>query len=107
MHGDMMSQQIILLIQEDPADATAVQEALSNSIDGFFKVEWIRGCVEGLRRLATEGNQRGDRIAAILVDLFLPDSHGIETFDKLYRAAPQIPILVLTSSQDEDTAKLA
>ncbi|HSY07639.1 MAG TPA: EAL domain-containing protein [Steroidobacteraceae bacterium] len=107
MHGDMMSQQIILLIQEDSADATAVQEALSNSIDGFFKVEWIRGCIEGLQRLAAEGNQRGDRIAAILVDLFLTDSHGIETFDKLFHAAPQIPILVLTSSQDEDIAKLA
>jgi diguanylate cyclase (GGDEF)-like protein/PAS domain S-box-containing protein len=102
-----MSQQIILLIQEDPSDATAVREALSNSIDGLFKVEWIRGCNEGLERLAREGNQRADRIAAILVDLFLPDSHGIETFDRLFHAAPQIPILVLTSSQDEDIAKSA
>ena len=43
----------------------------------------------------------------MLVDLFLPDSHGIETFDRLFRAAPQIPILVLCASQDEDIAKLA
>jgi diguanylate cyclase (GGDEF)-like protein/PAS domain S-box-containing protein len=103
----MMSQQIILLIQEDPSDANAVREALSNSVDGLFKVEWLRGCSEGLERLTQEGNQRGNRIAAILVDLFLPDSHGIETFDKLFHAAPQIPILVLTSSQDEDIAKSA
>ena len=102
-----MSQQIILLIQEDPANALSVREALSNSIDGCFKVEWLRGCQEGLDRLAREGNQRGDRIAAILVDLFLPDSRGIDTFDSLYHAAPQIPILVLSSSQDEDIAKLA
>jgi diguanylate cyclase (GGDEF)-like protein/PAS domain S-box-containing protein len=102
-----MSQQIILLIQGDPSDANAVREALSNSVDGFFKVEWIRGCSAGLERLAQEGNQRGNRIAAILVDLFLPDSHGIETFDKLFHAAPQIPILVLTSLQDEDIAKSA
>jgi diguanylate cyclase (GGDEF)-like protein/PAS domain S-box-containing protein len=102
-----MSQQIILLIQEDPADATAVREALSNSIDGLFKVEWLRRCSEGLERLAGEGNQRGDRIAAILVDLFLPDSHGIETFNRIFGAAPQLPILVLTSSEHEDIAKLA
>ena len=102
-----MSQQIILLIQDDPSDANAVREALSNSVDGLFKVEWLRGCGEGLERLTQEGNQRGNRIAAILVDLFLPDSHGIETFDKLFHAAPQIPILVLTSSQDEDIAKSA
>jgi diguanylate cyclase (GGDEF)-like protein/PAS domain S-box-containing protein len=37
----------------------------------------------------------------------LPDSQGIETFDRLFRVAPHIPILVLSSSQDEDVAKEA
>ena len=92
-----MAQQNILLIQEDPADARVVHEALSHSTDGSsFKVEWVRGCTEGLERLAREGVPRGHRIAAILVDLSLPDSHGIETFDRVFRAVPQIPILVLT-----------
>jgi diguanylate cyclase (GGDEF)-like protein/PAS domain S-box-containing protein len=102
-----MSQRILLLIQDDPVDAKLVREALHNSIDGSYKVEWIRGCAEGLGRLAREGSNRGDRIAAILVDLILADSHGIETFDKVFQAAPQIPILVLTCSQDEDIAKSA
>ena len=102
--------QNILLIQDDPSDAKAVREALINSSDGPFQVEWVRRCSEGLERLAREGKQerqRTDGIAAVLVDLFLPDSHGIETFDRLFRAAPQIPILVLSASQDEDIAKLA
>ena len=42
-----------------------------------------------------------------MVDLFLPDCHGIETFDRLFHAAPQIPILVLSAAQDEEVAKLA
>lgn len=46
-------------------------------------------------------------IAAVLVDLFLPDSQGIETFDRLILAAPGIPILVLSASQDENIARLA
>ncbi|HEX9773655.1 MAG TPA: EAL domain-containing protein [Steroidobacteraceae bacterium] len=102
--------QNILLIQDDPADARSVREALINSGDGSFQVEWVRSCSEGLHRLATEGKQGrqiADGIAAVLVDLFLPDSHGIETFDRLFRAAPQIPILVLCASQDEDIARLA
>jgi diguanylate cyclase (GGDEF)-like protein/PAS domain S-box-containing protein len=103
----VMSQRIILLIQEDPSDAKVVHDALNNSIDGTIKVEWIRGCNEGLKRLAREGNQRGNRIAAILIDLFLPDSQGIETFDKFFHAAPHIPILVLTNLHGEDIAKLA
>lgn len=99
--------QNILLIQDDPSDAKAVREALTNSSDGPFKVEWVRRCSEGLERLTGEGKQGTDGVAAVLVDLFLPDSHGIETFDRLFLAAPQIPILVLSASQDEDIAKLA
>src|ERR1700722_220588 len=102
-----MSQRIVLLIQDGSADAKRVREALRNSIDGSYKIEWIRGCDEGLERLAREGSSREDRIAAILVDLFLADSHGIATFDRLFEAAPQIPILVLTTSKNEDTARSA
>jgi diguanylate cyclase (GGDEF)-like protein/PAS domain S-box-containing protein len=99
--------QNILLIQDDPADARAVREALINSSDGPFKVEWVRRCSEGLERLAREGTEGTDSVTAVLVDLFLPDSHGIETFDRLFLAAPQIPILVLSASHDEGIAKLA
>ena len=100
----------ILLIQDDPSNANAIRDALINSSDGSFHVEWVRRCSEGVDRLGREATlvkQRTDGIAAVLVDLFLPDSHGIETFDRLFRAAPQIPILVLSASQDEDIAKLA
>jgi diguanylate cyclase (GGDEF)-like protein/PAS domain S-box-containing protein len=103
---DVVSQKNILLIQDDPADAKAVRDALN----GSFRVEWVRRCSEGLERLAREGRQekqRADGIAAVLIDLFLPDSQGIETFDRLFDSAPQIPILVLSAAQDEDVAKLA
>ena len=91
----------ILLIQYDPVDATAVREALVNSIGGPFEVEWVRSCAEGQVRLRddAEKGQNRNGIAAVLVDLFLPDSSGIQTFDQLFLAAPQIPILVLCDSQ--------
>ena len=99
--------QNILLIQDDPSDANAVREALINSSDGPFKVVWVRRCSEGLERLTREGEQGTDITTAVLVDLFLPDSRGIETFDRLFLAAPRIPILVLSAAQDEHIAKLA
>jgi len=43
----------------------------------------------------------------MLVDLLLPDCQGIATFDRLFHAAPQIPILVLSAAQDEEVAKLS
>ncbi|HSY08805.1 MAG TPA: EAL domain-containing protein [Steroidobacteraceae bacterium] len=100
----------ILLIQDDPQRAGAVRKAFLKSADRSFEVEWVRTCSAGLEQLARRGKQEKDKadgIAAVLVDLFLSDSDGIETFDRLFRAAPQIPILVLSASQNEEIAKLA
>jgi diguanylate cyclase (GGDEF)-like protein/PAS domain S-box-containing protein len=97
----------ILLIEDDPEGARTVREALIASSDGPFQVEWTRSCSEGLRRLAGQEQQGTEAIAAVLLDLFLPDSSGIETFERLFRAAPQIPMLVLSAAQHEDLAKLA
>lgn len=94
----------ILLILADAADAKAVQESLVNSRDGPFNVEWVSRCCDGIERL---GSQRGEKIAAVVVDLFLPDSEGIETFDKLFRASPHVPILVVSRLRDEDVARQA
>jgi diguanylate cyclase (GGDEF)-like protein/PAS domain S-box-containing protein len=99
--------QNLLLIQDDPVGAKNVQEALTNSSDGSFRVEWVRSCSEALDCLAAGQKQGWAGTAAILVDLFLPDSQGIETFQQLFRAAPHVPILVLSASQHEDIAKLA
>ena len=102
--------QNILLIEDDLSYATAIREALTRHSGGVFQVEWVRHCIEGLERLVKSGRQekhRPDGITAVLADLFLADSHGIGTFDRLFCAAPQVPILVLSAVQDEDIAKLA
>jgi PAS domain S-box-containing protein len=110
MRRNSSTVQDILLIQDDPADAEAIRQALTNSNDGPFHVEWVRRCSKGVERLASAGKQEKDKsdgIAAVLVDLILPDSQGIETFDQVCRAAPEIPILVLCALQDQETGKLA
>ena len=99
--------QNILLIQDDPSDATAIREALLNSSDGPFKSNGLDDAPRVWSFWPSTGRHRTDHISAVLVDLVLPDSHGIETFDRLFLAAPEIPFLVLCASQDEDVAKLA
>jgi diguanylate cyclase (GGDEF)-like protein/PAS domain S-box-containing protein len=93
--------QNILLIQNDIDQANVVRDALKNSSDVSFRVTWVRHCSEGIDALGA------DRYAAVLVDLSLPDSSGIETFDRFFLAAPQIPILILAVAQDERIAQLA
>lgn len=94
----------LLLILADAAEAKAVRRSLANSRDGPFKVEWVSRCAGAIERL---GDPRGKEIAAIVVGLFLPDSQGIETFDTLFRARPDVPILVLSRLRDENVARLA
>src|SRR6202050_3090986 len=104
MRKERAMPQTVLLIHDDGAKARRVTEALFNSSDGFFSVEWVERCSEAVQRLR---KARKERVAAILVNLFLPDSHGLETFDRLFHIAPDVPILVLSSLEHEDAAKLA
>ena len=94
----------VLLVLSDAAEAKVVRRSLVNSRDGPFKVEWVSRCGDAIERLR---NQEGEGIAAVVVDLFLSDSQGIETFDQLLRASPHVPILVLSHLLDEDVARLA
>src|SRR5882672_10292520 len=91
----------ILLIENDPASANAIQAALADSTTGPFDVDWVRQLSEGLAHLKDKG------IAAVLLNLSLPDSHGIGTFEKLHRVALNTPILVLGGDDDEALAKQA
>ena len=101
--------QNILLVQNDTIDANAVRDALANSRGGAFRVIWLNNCRDAVDCLVDKRRQGPgtDHVDAVLLDLFLPDSTGIKTFDQLFQAAPRIPILILTGAQDEDTAKLA
>jgi len=103
MKGSTISRKVLLVLA-NAAQAHAVRGSLANSRDGPFKVEWVSRCAGAMERL---GDQRGRGIAAIVVDLFLPDSQGIETFNTLSRASPHIPILVLSHLRDEGVARLA
>jgi diguanylate cyclase (GGDEF)-like protein/PAS domain S-box-containing protein len=91
----------ILLIESDSVAADEIRAALAAAGGGSFDVEWVRQLAEALERLSKRG------IAAVLLALSLPDSQGIETFDTLFAAAPDVPILILGGNVDEALAKQA
>jgi diguanylate cyclase (GGDEF)-like protein/PAS domain S-box-containing protein len=95
----------ILLIQDDPANAESVQAALLGHGESV-RIERVQRCSEAVERLSGEGEYK-DGIDAVLVDLSLPDSQGIDTFERLYCVAPHTPILILSTPRDEEIAKLA
>jgi len=86
----------ILLVEDNPGDARLIKEFLGEVTGATFQLEWAESLSDGLERL--EG------IDAILLDLSLPDSVGLDTFKIMRSKAPAIPIIVLTGNDDDALA---
>ncbi|MBE3116689.1 hybrid sensor histidine kinase/response regulator [Candidatus Bathyarchaeota archaeon] len=87
-----------MLIEDNPGDARVIQEMLTEEEFALDGLECFGRLSMGLNRLAQGG------IDAILLDLGLPDSQGLNTFEKTYAVAPKVPILILTSNDDKSLA---
>lgn len=88
----------VLLIEDNPADARLIKEMLAESSPGDFKLEWFDRLSMGIEYL------KDHSVDVVLLDLTLPDSTGIATFEKLFKHAPHLPIIVLTGVNDEQMA---
>ena len=60
-----------------------------------FSLEWADTLATGIDRLA------GGGFDAVLLDLMLPDSSGLDTLSRLRDAYPGLPIVVLTALDEE------
>jgi diguanylate cyclase (GGDEF)-like protein/PAS domain S-box-containing protein len=96
--------QTLLLLSDDPSRAALVQELLAKSSDAPFAVEWIRTRAAATDRL---GDHTKDDIAAVLIELLLPEEQELDAFDEIFQASPGIPILVLSHLEHEEFAKQA
>ncbi|HWQ18814.1 MAG TPA: response regulator [Methanotrichaceae archaeon] len=86
----------ILLIEDNPGDARLIKEFLGEVTGAAFELDWVDRLSEGLKCL--------DCKDAILLDLALPDSLGLDTFKKIHAHAPALPIIVLTGNEDNALA---
>jgi len=87
----------VLMVEDDPSDVRLLEEHLLNgrSVAEVFKLVHADRLAPALESLAKAG------FDAVLLDLSLPDSQGIETLIRLRAASPSVPIVVLTSVYDE------
>ncbi len=91
----------VLVITSHADDARIIRDSLLAVGPEPLPVEWVSTLSEGLDRLKQLS------LEAIILDLSLPDSHGIETFDKVSISAPGVAILVLSDPAEEEVAKEA
>lgn len=87
----------ILLIEDNFGDMVLIREILKTE-NISLELDYAEKLAAGLKLL---DKSRPD---VVLLDLLLPDSYGLETFEKINALAPQIPIIILTGNDDEATA---
>ena len=91
----------ILLIDDNPGDVELTSIMLAGAKGAAFHLESCERLAPGLERL-----KQGD-IDALLLDLGLPDSQGLKTFERVHEAAPALPVVVMSSLDDEQVAMRA
>lgn len=88
----------LLLVEDNPHDVRLLREALAENPDSGVQLsvcETLAHAVETLLKSKPD---------IILADLGLPDSAGLDSVRCLHRAAPELPLVVLTALDDENVA---
>ncbi|HEY9676857.1 MAG TPA: GGDEF domain-containing response regulator [Drouetiella sp.] len=86
----------VLLIEENPREASSLKEALREAADANFSMEFTDRLSNGLTRLGEGGVD--------LVLLSLSNENGLDAFLRVKERAGQVPVLVLSNSGEEKVA---
>jgi signal transduction histidine kinase len=88
----------VLLIEDNETTAEVIRQKLASARGEIYSLEHADDLSTGLSRVG-EGE-----FDLILLDLLLPDSRGLDTVKKTLAQASQIPVVVLTGSDDDEIA---
>ncbi|MGQ4511266.1 PP2C family protein-serine/threonine phosphatase [Streptomyces sp. 8L] len=88
---------VLLLVEDDPGDALLVEEMLADS-ELESSLTWCKTVTEAQRYLTAATGP-----VCVLLDLHLPDAHGVDAVTRIVGAAPDAAIVVLTGMAEGDT----
>ena len=83
------------MIGSDPADEGSALAVLAGALPDAFIVESATRLSDGLERL------QGGGVAAVLLDGPEPDSQEGAGLERIWAAAPHVPVLVIGEPADE------
>ena len=84
----------VLLVEPDEVQAHRIKTLLEEGGEAF-SVHHSWDLHRALERLTRGG------VDVVLLDLELPDSRGLATFERMFAFAPSVPIVVLTELEDD------
>jgi DNA-binding response OmpR family regulator len=90
----------LLMVEDNPDECELLQDLLQTMDDEQPHFDCI--CCPRLSQALSAAKDKP--FDAVLLDLSLPDSHGLPTFQRLHAAIPGLPVVVLTGLADEELA---
>lgn len=87
-----------LLVDDDPGDVSLLRSALTSERDPCFSIRRAQDLRSAVAALDAEP------VDVVLLDLGLPDSVGLSTYEAFRAVAPDVPVVVLTHLADDDIA---
>ena len=88
----------LLLVEDNAVDAQLTQDLLAEWSLDRFEITHASVLADGLARLGRE------RFDAVLLDLSLPDTHGLPTVTQVLATSPDVPVVVLSGHDDHPLA---
>jgi signal transduction histidine kinase len=88
----------VLVVEDNAGDVRLLREMFSGEKVGSFEITHLLRMSEAEAHLAKGG------VDITLLDMGLPDGHGLETVRRARAAAPNIPLIILTGLDDEALA---
>lgn len=86
---------VLLLVEDNPGDADLVREMLSDPAHAGFNILHVSRLADAIDKL------RASDVDVIVLDLRLPDCDGVASVKAVRQIAEEVPIIVLTGSDDE------
>src|ERR1700683_2828983 len=88
----------VLVVEDNAGDVRLLREMFSGEKPGSFELTHLLRMSEAEIHLAKGG------VDITLLDMGLPDGHGLETVRRAHAAAPGVPLIILTGLDDEELA---
>jgi signal transduction histidine kinase len=88
----------VLVVEDNAGDARLLREMFSKERPDSFELTHLSRMSEAVIHLAKGG------VDIVLLDMGLPDGHGLDTVRRAHAAAPGVPVIVLTGLDDEALA---
>src|ERR1700692_1254193 len=88
----------VLVVEDNAGDVRLLREMFGKEKPGSFELTHLLRMSEAVIHLAKGG------VDIVLLDMGLPDGHGLDTVRRARAVAPDVPLIVLTGLDDEALA---